>query len=85
MDKPTTWHEKLVVSQVLLPGVDVTTYAVIGEPFGSLGTHSTVMDPSPRVALTDSGFVGKPAGVTENEAVDTSEFPTELVATTVKV
>jgi hypothetical protein len=37
------------------------------------------------VAVIEVGADGVPAGVTVEDAVDASEFPTEFTATTVKV
>ena len=41
--------------------------------------------PSPGTATTAAGALGKPAGVTEEEALDRLESPTILVATAVNV
>ena len=41
--------------------------------------------PSPGTATTAAGALGKPAGVTDDEALEASESPTIFVATAVKV
>jgi hypothetical protein len=57
----------------------------MGDPFAPVPENATVACESPGVAVIEVGAVGVPAGVTAEDAVDASEFPTEFTATTVKV
>jgi hypothetical protein len=57
----------------------------MGDPFDPAPENATVACESPGVAVIEVGAVGVPAGVTAEDAVDASEFPTEFTATTVKV
>jgi hypothetical protein len=76
----------VAVVQVNEPGVEVTVYPVIAEPFASVeAVHETVAWPLPATALTEVGALGTPAGVTLDVAVEAVESPTAFVAMTVKV
>ena len=70
---------------IIPSGDDVTVYEVIADPLRPAPLKATVARESPGVAVTEVGAVGVPAGVTAEDAVDASEFPTEFTATTVKV
>ena len=75
-----------VVVAVCLPEEAVTTYPEIGEPPVSVGAvQVTTARPSPAVALTVVGAPGTVAGVIAVEAVEASEVPVTVVATTVNV
>jgi len=67
------------------PGDAVTVYEEIGEPFAPAPENAIVACASPGVAVTVVGADGSPAGITADDAVDASEFPTELTATTENV
>ena len=58
---------------------------MISEPFAPSPLNAIVACESPGVAVTDVGAVGRPAGITADDAVDASEFPTEFTATTENV
>jgi len=54
----------------------------MGEPFAPAPENAIVACASPGVAVTVVGADGSPAGITADDAVDASEFPTEFTATT---
>jgi hypothetical protein len=67
------------------PGDAVTVYEEIGDPFDPAPENAIVACLSPGVAVTEVGAVGSPAGITADDAADSSEFPTEFTATTLNV
>jgi hypothetical protein len=76
----------LFVDTMIPPGEDVTVYPVIADPPLLLGAfHVTPTLPSPAVADAPVGASGTFDTVTEADATEGPEFPTVLVATTVKV
>jgi hypothetical protein len=77
----------VVVAQVAPPGAAVTVYPVITEPPLLTGAvHETAVLALPPTPVTTVGAPGTVApGVTVAEAEDAIEFPTVLVAITVKV
>jgi len=75
-----------VPEAVILPGLEVTVYAVIGlPPFEAGGVKLTVAWAFPAVAETAAGAPGTVAGVTLIEGDDAGPVPAALVAVTVKV
>ena len=77
---------ELTLDAVKPPGLDVTVYPVIELPPVVPGAvNATLAEALPAVALTPVGAPGTVAGVTEEEAEDGTELPTEFVDTTVKV
>jgi hypothetical protein len=73
-----------------VPAVDptngVTVYFVIAlPPLLDGAVHVTVADPSPAVAATPVGAVGRVFGVTAFDGEDAGPVPLALVAVTVKV
>jgi hypothetical protein len=76
----------LFVDTMIPPGEDVTVYPVIADPPLLLGAvHVTPTLPSPAVADAPVGASGTFDTVTAADAAEGPEFPTVLVATTVKV
>ena len=70
--------------QVAPPGIAVTVYAVMGEPFDAAAVHVTNALLSAGVAIGAAGTAGIPIGVALAPA-DAGLLPAELCATTVKV
>ena len=68
-----------------LPTEGVTVYSVICEPPSEGAVHETVADVSPGTAETPVGASGTVEGVTEAEAKEGRELPTEFLAFTVNV
>lgn len=71
---------------VLLPGVEVAVYDMIGLPpliFGAV--KKTVASSNPAVALTFVGAPGTAAGVTSLEASEVIPVPIAFFAVTLKV
>jgi hypothetical protein len=68
------------------PGLEVTVYAVMGEPpLAAGGEKVTEAKPSPATAETLRGTPGRPAGVAAVEAEDAALVPAVLLAVTVHV
>jgi hypothetical protein len=75
-----------VVLAMMLPGEEVTVYAVIAEPpFDDGAVQLTVACPLPAVAVTPVGAPGMVAGLTAFEAADAGPMPAAFVAVTVNV
>ena len=91
MVSPVTVKEVAVPGPVaiILPGLDVTVYPVIGEPPVDAGAVKlTVACASPAVAVPmvgAPGGTGAATGVTVFEGDEAGPVPIELVAFTVKV
>ena len=60
-------------------------YEVIADPFDAGAVHETETFPTPSVTEMLDGASGAFAGVTELDAVETTESPLAFVAWTVKV
>ena len=83
---PLTIMGEVVPVPVKLPGLDVTVYPVIALPPVFTGAiNATLACAFPAVATTLVGASGTVAGVTATDAVDATDEPAALVATTAKV
>jgi len=79
-------HDNPVIVHVLLPGVEVTVYLVIGDPPSIVGAvHETTTWLSPDRPVTEVGAPGTVTGVTAAEAADAGPSPSAFVAITVNV
>ena len=71
---------------VILSGEDVTVYPVMAPPPLEAGAvKATLAWALPAVATGLVGAPGTVCGVTATDAAEATEFPTALIATTVKV
>ena len=66
------------------PGLDVTVYLVIAEPFDAGTVHVTVAFAFPAVAVPIIGAPGTP-DIIEFDAAEAAPVPTAFVAVTVNV
>ena len=86
MVKPVTTRGELVPVVLKPPGEDVTVYLVIALPPSEAGgLNATLACALPAVATGLVGALGTIPGITDPDADEATEFPTALVATTVKV
>jgi hypothetical protein len=84
--KPVTTRGELGPVVEKFPGEDVTVYTVIALPPSEAGgLNATLACALPAVATGPVGAEGTVIGVTAVDAVEATEFPTALVATTVNV
>jgi hypothetical protein len=84
--KPDTTRGELVPVVLKPPGEDVTVYPVIALPPSEPGALKTTLAcAKPAVATGLVGGEGTVLGVTDPDGAEATEFPTALVATTVKV
>lgn len=83
--KPVTTIGLCDPEAVAPPGDAVTVYEVISAPFAPAPVNAIVARESPGVAVTEDGAVGKPAGVTADDAAEAADLPTEFTATTANV
>jgi hypothetical protein len=67
------------------PGLEVTVYEMIGEPFADGAANETLACPFPGVATTVVGASGTVAGTTVFDDVEEAPTPTAFVAVTVNV
>ena len=84
--KPVTTRGEFAPVAIKPPGEDVTLYPVMALPpveFGAV--NATLTCALPAVATGLVGAPGTVIGVTAADAAEATEFPTALVATTVKV
>jgi hypothetical protein len=79
-------HVAEVSVPVIPPGLDVAVYLVIvAPPFDDGAVHATVTDVAlASVAVPIVGAPGTVAGLTELDAADKPDVPTELVAVVLK-
>ena len=83
---PVTTKGEPAPVAVLFPGEDVTVYPVMTLPPVEVGAlNATLTCALPAVATGLVGAPGTVIGVTATDVVEATEFPTALVATTVKV
>ena len=86
MVKPVTTRGEFAPVAVKPPGEDVTLYPVMTLPPVEVGAvNATLTCALPAVATGLVGAPGTVIGVTAADAAEATEFPTALVATTVKV
>lgn len=86
MVRPVKVQVAVVLGHKKPPGLETTSYAVIGEPLSVPNDdHETVMLRSPRETIKLVGAKGGPAGVTAADGLDGSERLIELIATTENV
>ena len=86
MAKPVTTKVELDPVAVKPPGEDVTVYPVMVLPPFEIGAvNATLAWAFPAVATGLVGAPGTVLGVTAADGTEATEFPAELVATTVKV
>jgi hypothetical protein len=84
--KPVTTRGELAPVVVLFPGEDVTVYSVMVLPPVEVGgLNATLTCALPAVATGLVGAPGTVIGVTGADAIEATEFPAALVATTVNV
>ncbi len=86
MAKPVTTIGELDPEAVKPPGEDVTVYPVMVLPPFEIGAvNATLAWAFPAVATGLVGAPGTVLGVIAADGAEATEFPAELVATTVKV
>jgi hypothetical protein len=86
VSKPVTTRGELGPVAVKFPGEDLTVYPVMVLPPVEVGgLNATLTCALPAVATGLVGAPGTVIGVTGADAAEATEFPTALVATTVKV
>lgn len=86
MAKPVTTRGELDPEAVKPPGEDVTVYPVMVPPPVEAGALKVTL--ACALPAEATGLVGAPGtvlGVTAPDGAEATEFPAELVATTVKV
>jgi hypothetical protein len=85
LPKPVTTRGEPAPVAVLFSGEDVTVYPVMGLPLEAGTVNATLAWAFPAVATGLVGAPGTVIGVTAADVAEATEFPTALVAKTVKV